>query len=273
VSLRSRFPDYRTRLSLAVSYLPQRRDDDVFIIAHPRSGSTWLRTMLTNIMQPEANSNPDVFNRLIPSPSVRSIQNIRDIWFLPSPRILTSHSSYLPGLPKVVYLVRDGRDVLVSYYHYVIYRQSRLKGADVLGIDFSEFFKRYYHGHYRYIWYLHVESWLVRGKKSLGDRMLVVRFEDMKKDPQAVVSEVARFAHLSASPELVASAVQKADLENMRKVEKQRWQAKGLGTPDETSSFYRSGQSKKWQTYFTPELLDRFLSCSAKAMQLAGYQP
>jgi len=102
--------------------------------------------------------------------------------------------------------------------------------------------------------------------------MLVVRFEDMKKDAQAVVSEVARFAHLSPGPELVAEAVRKASLENMRKVEKQRWRAKGLGMPDETSSFYRSGQSKKWQAYFTPELLDRFLGCSAKAMQLAEYE-
>jgi len=227
--------------------------------------------MLTNIVRPDANSNPDVFNRLIPSPSIRSIRNVRDVWSLPSPRILTSHSSYLPGLPRVVYLVRDGRDALVSYYHYVVHRQSRLKGSDVLQLDFPGFFERYYQGHYRYIWHLHLESWLVRGKASLGDRMLVVRFEDMKKDPQAIVSEVARFAHLSASPGLVASAVQKADLANMRQVEKQRWQAKGLGTPDETSSFYRSGQSKKWQAYFTSKLLDRFLSCSAKAMQLAGY--
>lgn len=101
--------------------------------------------------------------------------------------------------------------------------------------------------------------------------MLVVHFEDMKKEPQAVVSEVTQFAGLPASPDLVASAVQKADLENMRKVEKQRWQAKGLGTPGETSSFYRSGQSKKWQVYFTPRLLARFQACSAQAMQLAGY--
>lgn len=272
MSILSRFLDYRTKLSLAVSYLPQRRHDDVFIIAHPRSGSTWLRTMLTNIMRPDANSNPDVFNRLIPSPSIRNLRGIREIWALPAPRLLTSHSSYLPGLPRVVYLVRDGRDVLVSYYHYVVHRQARVRGTGTQALDFPAFFERYYQGHYRHIWHLHVASWLVRGKEALGERMLVVRFEDMKKEPQAVVSEVARFAHLSPGPELVAEAVQKASLENMRKVEKQRWRAKGLGMPDETSSFYRSGQSKKWQAYFTPELLDRFLACSAKAMQLAGYQ-
>lgn len=158
MSIRFRFPDYRAKLSLAVSYLPQRFNDDVFIIAHPRSGSTWLRTMLTNIMRPDANSNPDVFNRLIPSPSIRSIRSIREVWPLPSPRIRTSHSSYLPGLSGVVCLVRDGRGALVSYYHYVVHRQSRLKGSDASKFDFPEFFERYYQGYYRHIWHLHVES-------------------------------------------------------------------------------------------------------------------
>ena len=274
MNIRSQFPDYRTKLSLEFSYLPQIRSDDVFIIAHPRSGSTWLRTMLVNIMQRGAHSNPDVFNRLIPSPSVRSIRSILNTWSLSSPRVLTSHTSYLPGLPKVVYLVRDGRDVLVSYYHYVVHRKSKINHTQVSAdaIDFPEFFERYYQGYYRYIWHQHVESWLTRGKQALGERMLVVRFEEMQSDPQSVVSQIALFAGLTTEPDQVAAAVREADLENMRKIEKQRWQAKGLGTPDKTSRFYRSGRSKNWKSFFTPELREEFLSRSAKAMRLSGYR-
>ena len=181
MNVRSRFPDYRTKLSLVFGYLPWRRRDDVFIIAHLRSGSTWVRTMLANLMQPDANSDPDVFNRLIPA---SSIHNIREVWALPSPRVLTSHTSYLPGLPKVVYLVRDGRDTLVSYYHYTIHRRARLDPSYVstADIDFPTFFERYYQGDYRHIWHQHVESWLTRGR-LLGDRMMVVRFEELKSDP------------------------------------------------------------------------------------------
>lgn len=270
MSLRTRFPDLRTKLSLTLGYLPQRRSTDVFIVAHPRSGSTWLRTMLVNVIQPVANSDPDVFNRLSPGASIR---NARAIWELPSPRILTSHTSYYPGLPKVVYVVRDGRDVLVSYYHYVIHRKSRLDQTNAPDLDFPAFFERYYQGDYHYIWHRHVESWLTRGKRALGDRMLILRFEEMKADPQALVDRVVQFIGIPADEERVAAAVQQADLDRMRAVEKQRWQAKGLGMPDQATSFYRSGQSGNWKAYFTPELAHRFLTNSARAMELAGYQP
>lgn len=87
------------------------------------------------------------------------------------------------------------------------------------------------------------------------------------------MGQIAQFAGLPTDPDRILNAVQRADLENMRKIERQRWQAKGLGVPDETSSFYRSGQSKNWEMYFTPELLRRFLSYSEQAMWLAGYYP
>lgn len=265
------FSGIRTQLGLALSYLPQRRADDAFIIAHPRSGSTWLRTILVNTLEPDANSNPDVFNKLIPA---ASLKNIRAVQELPSPRILMSHSSYLPGLPKVIYLVRDGRDALVSYYHYINHRKSKLSNSQRLAaeIDFPKFFSWYYQGRYRHIWHQHVESWLTSGKMALGERMMVVRFEEMKADPHKYVDQIVQFAGIPADSDCISNAIRLAGLKNVREVEKQRWQAKGLGTPDQTTSFYRSGKSKNWEEIFTPELAARFLEHSSKAMELAGYQ-
>src|SRR6266700_1399887 len=37
---------------------------------------------------------------------------------LPSPRMMRSHALYSPRFPKVVYILRDPRDVLVSYYYH-----------------------------------------------------------------------------------------------------------------------------------------------------------
>ena len=66
-SLRVFLPKLKIRFSRAVSFqLWQRRDDDQFIASFPRSGSTWLRTMICNVLVPDANSNPDIFNARIP---------------------------------------------------------------------------------------------------------------------------------------------------------------------------------------------------------------
>lgn len=116
----------------------------MIIVAHPRSGSTWLRTMIANIISPVANSNPVIFNKMISGVSIRNALAVNR---LSSPRILTSHISYLPGLPKVIYVVRDGRDAIVSYYHYDVHRK-------------TFFIDRYYQGAYRHIWHQHVESLL-----------------------------------------------------------------------------------------------------------------
>ena len=39
---------------------------------------------------------------------------------LPRPRVLKSHESFQPHYPSVIYIVRDPRDVAVSYYHHAM---------------------------------------------------------------------------------------------------------------------------------------------------------
>lgn len=61
----------RNKISLPIGHASiGKRDDDQYLASFPRSGSTWLRTMLVDIMDPEAKSNPDVFNARIPGVSL-----------------------------------------------------------------------------------------------------------------------------------------------------------------------------------------------------------
>jgi estrone sulfotransferase len=254
----------RVKASLNVGHaLIQNRSDDSFIIAHPRSGSTWLRTILANILRPDKPSNPDVFNKLIPGVSIRGALNVNR---LPAPRIIMSHTWYRPDLPNVIYMVRDGRDVLVSFYHYTI---TRNRQSD--RINFPEFFNLYYRGKYAYLWHHHVTSWLNEGRKTMGDHFLVIRFEDLREDTVAVVERVADFLGITATRKQVEVAIQQASLANLRKIERERWQKKGLGVPEKATTFYRSGKSGQWKDYFTENNFKLFYQKSAEALGLAGY--
>jgi hypothetical protein len=158
----------RNKISLPVGHaLIGDRDGDQFLTSFPRSGSTWLRTMLVNIMMPDANSDPEIFNAVIPGVSITQVPVIRR---LPSPRIIHSHTFYRPQIKRVVYTVRDGRDVLISFYHYLVTRRG-------LTMSFNEWFNLYDSGVYGHRWDVNVQSWLQDGKKSLGDNMLVIQFE------------------------------------------------------------------------------------------------
>src|ERR1044072_8130331 len=90
-------------------------ENDVWIVSYPKSGNTWTRFLIGN---------------LVASPEVVDWSNIErhvpDIYFnsdpqlgkLPRPRYFKSHEAYRPEYRRVVFIVRDPRDVAVSYYHF-----------------------------------------------------------------------------------------------------------------------------------------------------------
>lgn len=251
---------YRIRASMSLAHtLIDKRPDDRYIVAHPRSGSTWLRTILSRLLRPDLPATPEVFNRLIPGASLGRMLITRG---QPSPRLISSHTAYRRDIPAAVYMVRDGRDTVVSFYHYWV---TRLQRDQVQ--DFAEFFQRYMRGTYGYLWADDVTSWLEQGKAALGDRLLVIRYEDLKSDTERLVDEVAQFLALSYTPAQLQDAINAAKLENMRKVEEQ---TEGKQANPQ-ASFYRSGKSGGWRDYFTAEMEQQFYRSSAHAMRLAGY--
>ena len=93
--------------------------DDVFLVSYPRSGSTWLRFLIGNLAYPADPVNflnvdsriPDIY--LLPDRVLRRY---------PRPRILKSHEPFDPRYSKIIYIVRDPRDLVVSLYHYDLKR-------------------------------------------------------------------------------------------------------------------------------------------------------
>jgi hypothetical protein len=164
------------------------RDEDVYIVSYPRSGTTWMQFMLLRL----AGRTPDFSHISQASPWFeRSLaigtMTAADFESFPSPRILKSHLPYgwLPRAGRYIYVWRDGCDVALSYFNF--YR-SHLGFRD----DFATFFRRFLHGDLQYrSWFSHVAGWTAHA----GDPgVLLVRYEDLHKDRAAVLRQVT--AHL-----------------------------------------------------------------------------
>ena len=153
--------------------------------------------MLGVLVNPGAEGNPDFTRQNIPGVS---ISNSKKINSLGSPRFLKSHTWFRKDIPRAVYLVRDGRDVLISLYHYYITRQKKT-------VSFSDFFYGYINGKYGQLWYKNVESWLLNGKELLGDNLLVLTFEEMKADTSKTLTRAAEFLGLPAGNAEVEQAL------------------------------------------------------------------
>src|SRR5260221_8061143 len=91
---------------------------DAFIVSYPRSGNTWLKFVLVHLLTGKA---ADLTDHESIVPYVGSHRKAPHV--LPSGgRLLKSHEPYRrdygSAYQRGAYIVRDGRDVAVSYYYY-----------------------------------------------------------------------------------------------------------------------------------------------------------
>lgn len=227
--------------------------DDVFIVSYPKSGNTWLRFLIANILKQREEINFHTVHNYVPE--VGKQEEIIDS--LERPRIMKSHSLYIREYPKVVYLIRDGRDVYVSYYFH------RLKQLPV-DCTFREFLKS--QDHYPSTWGEHVSSWLMRQSSS---NFLIVKYEDLIDDCLKQLKRIAKFLNLKRSEDQLKLATQKSSFENMRRLEL----GKGRLYKDHGPKiFMRKGKTGDWKNFFGKDEKTIFKSREGQPLITFGYE-
>jgi len=89
--------------------------DDTFIASYPRSGNTWTRFLIANLVHPEPPVTFANLETIIPDASALSSRQFKRV---PRPRLIKTHEYFEPRYRKVIYLVRDPRDVVLSLYSF-----------------------------------------------------------------------------------------------------------------------------------------------------------
>ena len=191
------------------------RSDDILLASYPKSGNTWTRFLIANLVHPDREVSFGNLHRLVLDPDV-SVK--RDFDRAPPPRIVRTESSFDPRYRRVIYVVRDPRDVVVSQYHY-------LRTLASIGNEFplEEFVERFLAGEInRHLgsWGENVGSWLATRSRHPG--FLLLRYEDLVSGTARELTRVADFAGLPATPESIARAVERSSAEKMRESEKKQ---------------------------------------------------
>jgi len=87
---------------------------DVFLVSYPRSGNTWLRNIIAEIIYGESGTKLGDVGKYIPDIGKYNVDEM-DLKF---PRVIKSHDTYNETYRRVIYIIRDPRDVILSYYKY-----------------------------------------------------------------------------------------------------------------------------------------------------------
>jgi hypothetical protein len=239
--------------------------DDIFIVSYPKSGNTWTRFLMANLMYPEKSPDFANLNLVIPDPEALSK---RALARLPRPRIIKSHQYFDPRYRRVIYVVRDPRDVALSQYHFHI---KRTLIDDSYPIE--RFVNRFVAGETSPYasWGENVAGWLATRYNTPG--FLLLRYEDMMADTQGEVTKIAHFLKLEASPERVAQAVERSSAERMRAMEKQ--QARQWSSTRNTRQdipFVRTAKSGNWKTEMPPAVIHTIETAWGPLMRWLSYE-
>lgn len=218
------------------------RHDDVYIVEFPKSGVTWLSFLIGNVNLQLSNSNRQItfYNTAQYVPDIHRSRDIpervaSDIGF----RFIKSHAPFNPFYQHVIYLIRQPWDVMNSYYHFIQsfgYNKSfeEFVNDKNLGID---------------AWVNHVEGWLAKGNSA--QRLQLVRYEDLKNNPQKVLSEIYQNLGISLSQEIIERAVELSSFENMKNSEA----FYRNHNPNYSVEFVRQGKSTKQENKKIDEML------------------
>jgi hypothetical protein len=187
-------------------------------------------------------------------PDIHKKQDWKKIRLMSSPGFMKSHLPYNPDYKKVIYLVRDGRDVMVSAYNY-FFSKLPLSFLDFLQLDI-------WPGH----WHSHVLSWLENTHKI---DLLLVRYEDLLSDTFEQLKNITHFIGLNVSDGMIIRAVRNSSFAALSKMEENQIDSsvKQMNLP----RFFRAGKSGLWKQYFTPEHKSVFQPLANPALLNLGY--
>jgi hypothetical protein len=233
----------------------QALPDDIYIVTYPRSGTTLAQMMLYQILS-DGNMDFPHIKQISPWWEMNPLPP-QKLASLPKPRIFKTHlhparAHHCRG--RLLYVVRDGRDVALSYYH--LYRGY----FDFQG-TFAAFFNLFMDGKVFYgSWFNHVLSW--RKEAASGSRpMLFLKYEDVLADSRSSILQVAEFVGVRLTEDALDRVVDRCSLAFMKQHESKFGPKKPPqnSAKDDSQSFIRKGQKGDWQDVFTEEMQKCFL--------------
>lgn len=273
----------------------------IWLASYPKSGNTWFRVFLSNLLS--ASDNPVDINKL---PLQNTVANARDNFDEIAgisaadltlneinslrPRVyekmvkesadtlyLKVHDPYIntinnePLLSKkvtraAIYFIRNPLDVVVSLANHN--GSSIDQAIDTMSSHCESKFptnhltKQLWEQQLG--WSEHVKSWMFSSHLKIH----LMRYEDMLNSPESTFSAVSHFLGFDYSSDEIAQAIRFSSFKALQQQEREH----GFKEATKLSSrFFHSGSTGKWREHLTEQQIQRISDEHHEMMQSFGY--
>lgn len=216
---------------------------DVWLASFPKAGSTWVRFFLCNLVclteQGGRHVDFPVLDAMMPALGFSPLHRPWPHQVIP--RTVKTHRPYLRPLfgraGRAVYIARDPRDIMVSYYHFC--RANRR--YDVTE-PFSDFIRDSRLG---------LEACLTHFLSWEPHIDLLLQYERLRQDTYDEFRRLTDFLQADVDEAIIRESIERSSFAQVRAVQERS----GLSQPgafEPEYRFARKGISNEWLDYFTP---------------------
>jgi hypothetical protein len=234
--------------------------EDVFLVSFPKSGNTWMRFMITGLYLWEinkGNSEPNYFNIHTYVKDLHLERIKQRSYFSGMPRIIKSHRTFSPNYTRVIFVVRDVRDVMISWFNFINRNEVKFK-------SFDNFLRNPYYG--VSAWKYHTDSWLNSATKA-NKKLLLLRYEDIMDNPINEIKKMLSFLNVKFEEEGIKWSLQQSSKERIKKLESAYGRARTSKVP-----FLRKGEKDQWKKEMSRDNIDYIIKVAGDTLKACEYE-
>ncbi|CAN4111712.1 unnamed protein product [Withania somnifera] len=250
---------------------------DIYICSSIKTGTTWLKALAFSIMTRHTfNDSTNPLFTKVPHECLPFLE----IDYATNPKFLDTElpllATHLPYtlLPqsilqqdsKIIYIYREPKDTFVSMWHFI----RRIHEESYINNWFCEGKSAYgpYWDHVLGYW---------KASTERPERVLLFKYEDLKKETLCYVKKLADFMEKPFSmeeeargvPEEIVARCNFKYLSNLQ-VNKSGWHRSESQTPLSNSLFFRKGETGDWKNLLTDPMQKSIDKITQKKFQILG---
>jgi len=280
----------------------QRMGNIVWLASYPKSGNTWLRAFLANLVANRAGplrpdeirdftdseARADRFTELAGRPNtgltIEEISALRsEVQALiaqraQGTRLVMTHNfcGSFEGYPTfnwqvtagAIYVVRNPLDVAVSMTHH--FGLTLDEAIDRLADDrVASVNDEVAVSHMIGSWSRHVESWADTAERAQG-KIVVLRYEDLLEKPAKHFAKAAKLIGMAQDKARIERAVKHTSFQTLSSLEQKHGFVEAV---DEKTRFFFKGRANQWREALNREQVQRIVDAHREQMQRFKYVP